>query len=62
MGLVPGGRGQGWGTDLARYVQWLAREAGAARLVLAVDVRNDAALEVYAAAGFVTLANHEFRQ
>ena len=52
MGVVPGGRGHGWGADLARHAQWLARQAGQPRLVLAVDARNDPAIRAYAGVGF----------
>jgi mycothiol synthase len=52
MGLVAGARGRGWGTDIARFAQWLARQAGRPRLVAAVDAANEPAIRVYAAAGF----------
>jgi mycothiol synthase len=54
MGVVPEARGHGWGVAIARYAQWLARQAGRKRLVLAVDAANLPAIAVYAAAGFVT--------
>jgi mycothiol synthase len=53
MGVVPEARGHGWGVAMARYAQWLAREAGCKRLVLAVDAANWPAIATYAAAGFV---------
>jgi RimJ/RimL family protein N-acetyltransferase len=52
MGLVPSARGHGWGKQIARQAQWLARQAGRPRLVLAVDAANVPALRMYAAAGF----------
>lgn len=53
MGLVPEARGYGWGLDLTRHGQWLARQGGASRFVLAVAASNDPALRTYAAAGMV---------
>jgi len=53
MGLVPEARGHGWGLELVRYAQWLVREAGRSRLVLAVDAENRPAIDAYQAAGFV---------
>lgn len=55
MGLSPAARGCGLGTRLARHAQWLAREAGQRRVVLAVDAANAPALRSYAAAGFFPL-------
>jgi mycothiol synthase len=52
MGIVPGARGHGWGTAIARHAQWLTRQGGGDRLVLAVDASNGPALRMYAAAGF----------
>jgi GNAT superfamily N-acetyltransferase len=54
MGLVPEARGHGWGTQIVRYAQWLARLAHRSRLVLAVDAANVPAIAVYTAAGFVS--------
>lgn len=53
MGLVPGARGHGHGTGMVRYAQWLAGQANAERLTLAVDAANHPAIQAYAAAGFV---------
>ncbi|REK12465.1 MAG: N-acetyltransferase [Planctomycetota bacterium] len=53
MGVVPEARGQGFGLAMTRHAQWLARGAGRARLVLAVDEANAPAKDAYAAAGFV---------
>jgi len=52
MGVAPAARGHGWGTDITRLAQWLARCAGRPRLVLAVDAANEPAIGTYAAAGF----------
>ena len=54
MGLVPEARGRGWGLEVTRFAQWLARRAGRSRLVLAVDALNAPALQMYSAAGFVS--------
>ena len=53
MGLTPEARGHGWGLQLTRHGQWLARQGGASRFVLAVDATNEPALKAYAAAGLV---------
>ena len=52
MGLVPSARGQGFGLFVTRHAQWLARGAGRQQIVLAVDVANEPAVAMYAAAGF----------
>jgi ribosomal protein S18 acetylase RimI-like enzyme len=36
-----------------RHAQWLARQSGVPRLVLAVDVANTPALRLYAELGFI---------
>jgi ribosomal protein S18 acetylase RimI-like enzyme len=56
LGIVPEARGHDFGLDLTREAQWMARQAGATRLFLAVDAENAPAISVYAAAGFVTWA------
>ena len=53
VGLVPSARGRGLAAQTVRHAQWLARQAGARQLVLAVDADNAPALRVYAEAGFV---------
>lgn len=53
MGLTPRWRGRGWGLEIVRHAQWLMRQAGMERLVLAVDADNRPAIAAYAAAGFV---------
>lgn len=52
MGIIPDLRGQGLGLRIVRYAQQQALEAGADRLVLAVDADNAPAINMYAAAGF----------
>ena len=53
VGVVPECRGRGWGLALTRHAQWLARQAGKSRVVLAVDAANAPAIAAYGAAGFV---------
>lgn len=53
MGLVPQFRGRGWGAQIARHAQWLARSAKAERIVLAVDAANAPALAMYRDTDFV---------
>ncbi len=53
LGIVPECRGRGWGRALTRHAQWLARAAGRARVVLAVDAANHPAIAAYESAGFV---------
>jgi ribosomal protein S18 acetylase RimI-like enzyme len=52
LGVVPQARGQGLGRALTRHAQWLARQAGRTRVVLAVDAANQPALGGYRACGF----------
>ena len=52
LGLTSEVRGQGWGIELARHAQWLARNDERQRLVLAVDANNDPAIAMYATCGF----------
>ena len=54
MGVIPENRGQHWGADIARRAQWVARQAGRPRLVLAVDASNRPAIDLYASVGFRT--------
>lgn len=54
LGLVPEARGRGYGIEMVRHAQWLTREAGRSRLLLAVDADNAPAIDIYARAGFVT--------
>lgn len=51
-GLVPEVRGRGWGLELTRHAQWLARLARCEQVVLAVDADNAPAIRMYVAAGF----------
>ena len=52
MGLAASVRGRRWGMDIARQAQWRTRQAGRARLVLAVDTANQPALKIYTTVGF----------
>jgi GNAT superfamily N-acetyltransferase len=52
VGVVPEQRGHGYGLEMVRRAQWIARSRGFARVVLAVDAANEPALRVYASAGF----------
>jgi len=52
MGLIPEVRGQRLGIEVVRYAQWLTRQAGRLRLILAVDAENVPAINVYLEAGF----------
>ncbi len=52
MGLMASCRGHGWGMDIARHAQWLTRQAGRPRLVLAVDADNHPAITIYSTVGF----------
>lgn len=52
MGLVPQWRGRGWGRQIARYAQWLARAANVERILVAVDAANQPAVDVYRSTGF----------
>lgn len=54
MGIRPRFRGRGFGLRLVRHAQWLARQAGCERLVLAVDAANAPAVQSYEAAGFAS--------
>lgn len=54
MGVIPAVRGRRWGIDIARHAQWVARQTGRKRLVLAVDASNSPAIEMYASVGFRT--------
>lgn len=53
LGLVPAARGHGYGVELSRCAQWRASQAGARRLVVAVDAANQPAVDAYSRAGFV---------
>jgi ribosomal protein S18 acetylase RimI-like enzyme len=52
MGIVLEYRGRGWGRQIARYAQWLARGARAERLLVAVDSTNKPASSTYRSTGF----------
>ncbi len=52
MGLMPQWRGRGWGRQIARYAQWLARVVNVERILVAVDAANQPAIDVYRSTGF----------
>ena len=52
-GLLPEAHGRGYGLLMAQHARRLARAAGRARLVLAVDAANVPAVKMYERAGFV---------
>jgi ribosomal protein S18 acetylase RimI-like enzyme len=52
FGLIPEVRGQGFGELLVRWAQFVARDAGRSRIVLAVDARNQPAIDAYLRCGF----------
>ncbi len=54
MGIAPPMRGRGWGFDLIRHAQWMMRNAGRKRIILAVDDSNWPARGIYERAGFET--------
>jgi hypothetical protein len=51
MGVLPDWRGRGWGLEIVRHAQRIARRLKRERLVLAVDAENRPALAMYASAG-----------
>jgi ribosomal protein S18 acetylase RimI-like enzyme len=53
MGLVPSARGRGWGPQIVRQAQQVAKSMDRDRIVLAVDAANQPALAVYHGAQFV---------
>jgi mycothiol synthase len=53
MGLAPSARGRKLGADVVRCAQRMAHEAGAERIVLAVDAENIPAIKMYNETGFV---------
>jgi GNAT superfamily N-acetyltransferase len=52
MGLAKSARGRGWGKQIVRQAQWIARECGAERIVSAVDAANIPGMAVYRDAQF----------
>ena len=52
MGISPDTRGNGWGAMIARHAQWITRQLGRPRLVLAVDEDNLPARNLYTSIGF----------
>ena len=61
MGLILTARGRGWGCCLVRRAQVEAAKAGRSQLVLAVDARNDPAIQIYSALGFQPFREQEVR-
>ncbi len=59
MGLAPAYRGNGFGLLLTRYALWLAGREGRQQMVLAVDEKNQPALDLYTAAGFSVWSDRE---
>lgn len=53
MGVMPDGRGHGYGKAIASKAIQLAAKAGADRIVLAVDGNNAPACDVYATSGYI---------
>lgn len=51
MGLVPQYRGRGWGRDVVRFAQWTTRQRKRSGLLLAVDIQNKPAMQVYESLG-----------
>jgi ribosomal protein S18 acetylase RimI-like enzyme len=52
MGLAKSARGRGWGKQIVRQAQWIARVCGAERIVSAVDAANVPGMAVYRDAQF----------
>jgi len=52
VGIVRAARGRGLGLEIVRRAQWLARAHSRSRILLAVDTRNDPAIQMYESAGF----------
>ena len=52
VGIVRAVRGRGFGLEIVRRAQWLARASGRSRILLAVDTRNEPAIQMYESAGF----------
>lgn len=59
MGLVPAARGQGLGQAVLNAAFAEARNAGAQRLLLSVDMTNTPARRLYQAAGFVCYSRQQ---
>ena len=52
MGVVPSARGSGLGRRLTQFAQRKTKELGHSRLILAVDSRNERAIDIYTRTGF----------
>lgn len=59
LGVVPGYRGRGFGRQLVAYARAVAAHRGARALTVSVDIRNSAALKLYARHGFVQTTRRE---
>jgi len=59
MGVSPYYRGRGWGLLLTRYALWLAGQQGRQQMVLAVDEKNQPALDLYTRAGFAVWSDRD---
>lgn len=59
LGVLPSARGRGYGAAAVDHAKRLAAERGRRRVTLAVDIRNQPALNIYRAAGFTLYAEHE---
>ncbi|HPZ83171.1 MAG TPA: GNAT family N-acetyltransferase [Thermogutta sp.] len=59
MGLIPKYRGRGWGKDVVRFAQWMARHRKRAGLLLAVDTQNTPAMRVYRSLGMQPLEERD---
>src|SRR5262249_36931749 len=59
VALAPEVRGQAWGAALTQMALWRAKQAGAERVVLAVDSNNQPAIRVYQSLGFFEFDRRE---
>jgi len=59
MGVTPPFRGSGWGLQLTQYALWLAGQEGRQQMVLAVDEKNQPALDLYTTAGFAVWSDRD---
>lgn len=53
IGIVPHGRGRGWGVELLEFANQIARSAGANTVVADVDSKNAPAIAMYESLGYV---------
>jgi mycothiol synthase len=59
LGVVPEARRRGLGRELATLVLHLAKKSGAPKVLLAVDERNQPAIQLYQELGFLSLENRD---